>query len=174
MIQVPNNSIMIEGPAEKLAFFVSKLKEPHEDPTVGLFGKFYPRPSDTTKQLEEAKDCYLLNLPGLGERESPKESEAWYYWNVHCWGTKWDVPDKELGVDHTDRRVTLYFDTAWSPPLAWLEKVAETYPSLDFEIEYSESGCDFSGIAKYSGGEVVSHEEGDFREFGVWEEYEDE
>ena len=36
-------------------------------------------------------------------------------------------------------------DTAWAPPLRWLERVSTQYRGLRFELEYGEMGVDLAG-----------------------------
>ena len=88
--------------------------------------------------------------------------KTWYSWCIENWGTKWDaigdcewddVPD-ENGEGNAEVR----FDTAWSPPVAWLEHVAEMYPALHFTLHYREDGCCFKGVAVADGGEIVTDE----------------
>lgn len=58
------------------------------------------------------------------------------------WGTKWDACDVRL---NQDRPNSFYFDTAWAPPVEWLEKVAPKYPDLVFDLSFAEPGMDFCG-----------------------------
>jgi hypothetical protein len=44
------------------------------------------------------------------------------------------------------------FDTAWSPPLKWMETIAEKYKNLKFKLSFCESGCDFAGYQIYENG----------------------
>ena len=73
-----------------------------------------------------------------------------YHWNIENWGTKWDIYNENLSIEncgwkegHTE--LHLYFDTAWSPPIAWLTKVAPLFPKLRFVMHYQEEGCFFAG-----------------------------
>ena len=43
------------------------------------------------------------------------------------------------------------FDTAWSPPIKFLENVAKQWPNLTFVLEYEELGMGFKGLAKFQG-----------------------
>ena len=58
------------------------------------------------------------------------------------------------------------FDTAWSPPIQYYEKLSETYPLLTIEVEYSEAGMDFAGTQTYENGELTSETE---MTYGKWE-----
>jgi hypothetical protein len=75
-------------------------------------------------------------------------------WTAEHWGTKdepydagdkWDF-DTPTEDGHTFASITL--DTAWVPPLKWLETVGAQYPTLDFCLEYSEPGMKISGMAQ--------------------------
>tara|TARA_B100000674_G_C37943908_1_gene963948 strand:+ start:1297 stop:2199 length:903 start_codon:yes stop_codon:yes gene_type:complete len=88
----------------------------------------------------------------------PEEEENnWFSWNNNNWGTKWDISDVQI-IEKNNNMVILDFDTAWSPPLAWLEKTANIYNKLKFEIEYEESGNDFWGNSIYINGELYSED----------------
>jgi hypothetical protein len=65
------------------------------------------------------------------------QSDGWYDWNVREWGTKWDAHEAELNYE-TETELSYKFDTAWSPPTAFFERIVEAYPDLDFEFEWEE------------------------------------
>ena len=71
--------------------------------------------------------------------------ENWYDWCVDNWGTKWDVnpEDTDPVLAHNGLEVTLYFETAWSPPIEWYDRMSED----DFGIDayYYEPGMAFCG-----------------------------
>ena len=75
----------------------------------------------------------------------------WYDFSVGEWGTKWDVGDGDGINEITENSLTVYFDSAWAPPLAAYEKMAV----LGFEIEamYDESGMGFCGRWTNEGGD---------------------
>lgn len=80
----------------------------------------------------------------------PKDAD-WWSWCVENWGTKWDV-DPEDPAEYTvgDTEITLYFNTAWAPPLAFYRTMED---DLGFSIEafYSEPGMAFAG--RYADGD---------------------
>jgi hypothetical protein len=67
----------------------------------------------------------------------------WYDFSVNEWGTKWDVGDSDGINEVTENSLTVYFDSAWAPPLAAYDKMT----ALGFEIEalYDEPGMAFCG-----------------------------
>ena len=77
----------------------------------------------------------------------------WYEWSIANWGTKWDA--YSIRVEETDDKLIYQFDTAWSPPTPFIEKMVETFQMLDFEHWYFDEGHNFWGIACYSAGEQV-------------------
>ncbi len=78
--------------------------------------------------------------------------DNWYDWRIRNWGTKWDV--QAVLEDEGDGYLDYSFQSAWSPPVEWLEKVARDYPQLSFRLEYEEEGRDFVGVATAKEGKV--------------------
>ena len=69
---------------------------------------------------------------------------SWYDWCINEWGTKWDVGDGNGIQTWDDHELIVYFDSAWSPPIAAYEKLLD----LGFTVyaTYYEPGCAFAGI----------------------------
>ncbi len=159
------NSIDIDGPADKLALFVSRIEE-NED---GMLSAHYPRPDSKVQQLNESEECFLHEFKKqMGTEREVTLDEAWYYWNIHNWGTKWDIPLDELSyadLDPGDRTWSVSFMSAWSPPVAWLHKVSEDNPELDFSIEFVEYGCCFAGAMVWKNGVIHDCKEGEPEDF---------
>ena len=67
----------------------------------------------------------------------------WYDFSVNEWGTKWDVGDSDGINDIQPNELTVFFESAWAPPLAAYDKMT----ALGFEIEamYDEPGMAFCG-----------------------------
>jgi len=65
----------------------------------------------------------------------------WYDFCVGSWGSKWDVDAEILVADA--HSIDLAFDSAWSPPVAWYERMV----ALGFEVDayYYEPGMGFCG-----------------------------
>jgi hypothetical protein len=68
----------------------------------------------------------------------------WYDYCVNEWGTKWDIEPYEPVSLQEDGRLTMSFDSAWSPPTQAYEKLVD----LGFSVRayYYESGMGFCGI----------------------------
>ena len=104
----------------------------------------------------------------------PKEISDDPYEN---WGTNQEiVEDNFCGYLNLQcYEIGASFDTAWSPPLPWLNIVCGMYPTLQFKLLYGEEGMDFSGKVLCENGDVVEYEEGCYGEYyGASSESEDE
>lgn len=68
----------------------------------------------------------------------------WYDFCVSEWGTKWDVGEDAGIQTYDDHELIVYFDSAWSPPIAAYEKLMD----LGFGVyaTYYEPGCAFAGV----------------------------
>ena len=68
------------------------------------------------------------------------EGEDWYSWRVKNWGTKWEGYDGRFNDDQS----VFNFDTAWSPPIPIIKRLAEL-TGQKFILEYIEEGMFFCG-----------------------------
>ena len=99
----------------------------------------------TKSEIEEGEKA-LLNEKMYGHKD-------WYNWSIDNWGTKWDAGESETNHD-TENELHVSFDTAWSPPTPWLQKVTEKYKLLKFTLEYTEEGMGFEGKTFARNGEM--------------------
>lgn len=78
-------------------------------------------------------------------------AEESVYTQSEAWGTKWDVGGDV--IDLSDDGITLSFDSAWSPPIAFYEAMEK----LGFSVEASfcEWGMEFVG--RYVDGELEEY-----------------
>jgi hypothetical protein len=90
-------------------------------------------------------------------------ADNWYDWHCANWGTKWDV---SFGSHTKDKEYyTAWFDTAWSPPVAFIEKLSEMFPDLQMSLKYQELGMCFQGELFCSDGNCsVEEDEVEFDE----------
>lgn len=134
------------------------LELAHEDPKMiaraqkafdndSLLNEFIPVPAELQItagfKSDEAEQAALeaqeqINLEKFGYKN-------WYDYCVGEWGTKWE-PCSE-GCPATlgdDGRLTMSFDSAWSPPIGAYEKLMD----LGFSVRgyYYESGMCYAGI----------------------------
>jgi len=151
-----NNSLKVEGKASELKIFVKKAKGVDTDLSLQ---KLYPMPKalrDTTSPVsnktkaEQEKNAELLKKYGFAD---------WWTWRISKWGTKWDI---EAHLQKIGKTLYYGFDSAWAPPVNWLEYVCKKFPKLTFTLDYEESGVGFRGQMICENGEVVSEEEYDW------------
>jgi len=121
------NSLEVEGPAKVLGAWVKAI-EVNKASETGLFGTFV--------------------VPEYNEDES-----NWWAAHNNAWNTKWDVEISKLDWEKYVDGVKLRFDTAWSPPLAWLETMSVNWPTLVFKMAFEEPGMCFMGYVIYKNGD---------------------
>lgn len=74
-------------------------------------------------------------------------ADNWYDWNIATYGTKWDI---SVGEEEFDREPTEFlasFDTAWCPPMQFLERLQQRFPNIDISMTFEVEGSDTCGIA---------------------------
>jgi hypothetical protein len=98
-----------------------------------LFQQFVPMP----EELRNTTSPSTLN----SELVIKYGYDNWYDWAIANWGTKWEVVDPI--VEGNGDSVTLTFDTAWSPPMAFYEALNKQGFIVD--ALYSEEGMGFAG-----------------------------
>jgi hypothetical protein len=70
--------------------------------------------------------------------------DNWYDFCVGEWSTKWDIGDGTGIQTWTDTDLVVYFDSAWSPPVAAYEKLEEQ--GFSIYATWYEPGSAFAGI----------------------------
>jgi hypothetical protein len=69
-----------------------------------------------------------------------------YDTNVSYYGTKWDIDYAEFQWDFDEESINVNFETAWSPPTGFVEKLVLQYKGItSAELLYEECGCNFAG-----------------------------
>lgn len=151
-----DNTITISGDDESLDALWQIIK-PDEDGGYANLTKAFPCP-------QPLKDTVSGFIPeGSPDHEPWKAQQAanlakyghtdWYEWCIANWGTKWS-PEFSFS-DPSEDDLTLWGDSAWSPPVELLKNISEQFPTLTFRIRYHEAGCDFVGAAVVANGVVV-------------------
>ena len=142
---------------------------------------------DETLEISKDNNCAVGLLNAIvsmpEELENTKKGSNgdeynWYDWRVSNWGTKWDVEcfetimeedyieqySQQVGDNRIETIMEEYymefqFDSAWGPPVTWLEIVAKLFPKLKFTLKYDEPGMGFMGVAS-GRGEIINEEVG--------------
>jgi hypothetical protein len=101
------------------------------------------------KQLQEFVEKSTINIKENDEFSFegtlPRgDRKDWHEWSINNWGTKWDAC--ESNISHNDiNYFAVSFDTAWSPPINWIDNIMQDFPDLCFTLEYEEPGICFGG-----------------------------
>ena len=114
-----------------------------------LMSEFYPTPESlniAAGMVGPKGSPDQLALEACEQQNREEHGYAnWYDWRVDKWGTKWDVGDKHNSPGYTDgdTMIEFGFDSAWSPPIGFYEKMEE----LGFAVDayYYEPGMAFCG-----------------------------
>ncbi|MGL5977883.1 MAG: hypothetical protein ACRCZJ_02715 [Erysipelotrichaceae bacterium] len=85
-------------------------------------------------------------------REQYQGCGDWYEWSLKFWGTKWDACDAYRENDD------IFFETAWSPPLALLKSLSKQYPEVKVITWYYEPGFLLAGKFVCESGRVLVDE----------------
>lgn len=117
------------------------------EPEDGFIGMFLPLPEALKETTSPTPQPGQANYKG--EQPVVDGFDNWYDWQVANWGTKWD-PDLQ-GADFDGTTLSVSFDSAWSPPMAFYEWLHEQ--GYEVYANYYEPGMDFGGF--YTNGEDV-------------------
>ena len=137
-----NNTLTVEGAEKEVQRFKQRAKSKASKGDADLsLACLYPIP----------EGVYQGNL---GPEESQRYGKNnWRDWCITHWGTKWDA-DATLTNEIPDFLV-YEFESAWSPPVAWLKKVARDFPRLRFTLIYDEPRMGFAGTAIADQGKLI-------------------
>jgi Ferredoxin-like domain in Api92-like protein len=136
------NTLTVEGAEKDVQRFkqLAKPKATQADVDLSL-ASLYPIPEGVYQG-------------DLGPEETQRYGKNnWRDWCITHWGTKWDA-DARLTNELPDFLV-YEFESAWSPPVAWLTKVARDFPRLRFTLIYDEPGMGFAGTSIADQGKLI-------------------
>lgn len=74
---------------------------------------------------------------------------TWYDWHIDAFGTKWEPYDSSL--EETEGYLLYRFQSAWSPPVAFVQKLIVRFPKLWFNLRFEASGVGFMGEVTETG-----------------------
>jgi hypothetical protein len=106
-----------------------------------FFNEFVPVPkqlAETAASSQTDEKVTKANIEKFGYA-------SWYDFCVNEWGTKWDTECHSVDIyeEHPDT-LDAVFDTAWSPPIQFYEKLERM--GFQVEAKYYESGMCFAGM----------------------------
>jgi hypothetical protein len=95
-------------------------------------------------------DDVFKSLIGLPQHMSDGDyKEKWYDTNIEWFGTKWDISYEEHSFTFSKDEITLSCETAWSPPIPFLQNLCEMY-KVNAYLFYSEGGVGFAGETTFN------------------------
>lgn len=169
-----NNTIVIEGPADKIRALWTAATTVNEE--LALLDALNPMPPELMETVADGS-----------------EGVNWYNWRVANWGTKWeiDMEGLELSIGEDGKaRIEGYADSAWAPPLEAFYAYADLNEDVYMELKYFESGMGFIGHWDTNGvdgywddvGDLVADDEDLedpvlaelFEHFDLWSYYEND
>ena len=126
-----NNNITISGDEGAIRTLTSVLK------------------SLKTSDEEQSSNVFraLIGIPSHMSEGDYKEK--WYDTNIEWFGTKWDISYDEHAFIFTKDEITFSCETAWSPPIPFLQNLCEMY-KVNAYLFYSEGGVGFAGETTFN------------------------
>lgn len=127
-----------QGEAVRQALFST-----NESSNIELdFERLMPMPKELDiafayNDAEKLAQQYQHNIDNYGYKD-------WYDWSIANWGSKWNATSTII-FDESEEHLSLYFDSAWSPPESWFKALCAAFPDVDFTLSYYEPGCWFAG-----------------------------
>ena len=102
-----------------------------------------------TDDEKQSSDVFK-SLIGLPQHMSDGDyKEKWYDTNIGWFGTKWDISYDEHAFTFTKNEISFFCETAWSPPIPFLQNLCEMY-KVNANLFYSEGGVGFSGETTFT------------------------
>jgi hypothetical protein len=124
--------------------------------------KFY---LEDIEKKDDSSPGIFVTLVGRDQSISLTEYEkgGWYNSNVEYWGCKWDVSYEDANINYSDDSITMSFDSAWSPPVRFIERLGELF-DVSCELYYEEPGCDFCGKSYFNNEDGLIEEDYTYNE----------
>lgn len=158
------SDLFVEGPKEKVKEFLEFVQG---DNGLLDFNKLIPYP-EQFRELDRLANAWDEKPPEeKAGTERPRDgfNQGGYEWCVSHWGTKWNaarVTISEMSEWQGVAEVEIHFSTAWAPPRPVIERAAQLFPILTFDLRYFECGDGFNGMFACSGGKVDQDRSGDY------------
>ena len=148
-----SNKMVVKGTTENIVKFMEAIRD---GDCAFSFNKITPEP----EKVEDCPEEFVIHNEAeareecLGwEENAPTRWFNWYKWRLTFWGCKWDTSDVsaptiEEVVKSKMQKVSIFFDTPWSPADKIMDKIleemAEQYDLYIKFMWYEPSMC-FAG-----------------------------
>ena len=137
------------------------LELQHEDPAMIARALAAFKEGKLLNEFVPVPESLHIVAGSVGAKGSPEQNEleakeeanrkahgyaTWYDFCVNEWGTKWDVGGDDYNAPQQDspNKITMSFDSAWSPPCTAMEKFVDL--GFSVRLYYYEPGMCFAGI----------------------------
>lgn len=172
------NDLKLRGDESQIEKFINGFVERGFEDTVPMPSDLYdvdyhPTLGDAVKKSLQGKrltskeeaavrenrdlfEVYISNMERYG-------ACCWYDWAYETWGTKWNAVEKDVFGG------SVFFLTAWHPPVPWMLKASKKFPSLEFDCFYVDEEPAFAGRVIVKSGEIIKKREIDPYEY--WKKY---
>ncbi len=151
------NTLKVVGTKKDITRFANRVYGKSEESASLDFNRIIPYP----KKFERLDKAWQEEYEKTGEFPLWKNgfNSGGYEWCIENWGTKWNA----MYVTRTAntladglQEIIYTFDTAWSPPIPVVAKMAEMFPTLEFELFYQEGGEGFEGSNSFADGKQIA------------------
>jgi len=141
------------------------------------------------RSINECPPQYINNNSNNIQKLKGRNWFNWYDWRCAYWGTKWNVNNKDscfFSIDsideiltHNINNISIYAQTAWSPPIPllqeWQRQAQAMDPDILIEADYYEPGWGFAGELHSDGSDIdvpFDSMDDDFRKWTIHNGYE--
>ena len=175
-----DNRIIFSGPEKTIRKIIRDSKGPHaeynnipHEPQWEVFEdirlkSLFAHPAESNGPIHDFCFHSLVPIPEEYRRfpyDNARADLGGYSKQIELWGTKWDVEATPEILDNWEDEdknkyisFHVYCETAWSPPMEFIESVSKIYKDVEVEISFEEPGMDVAGSSKYINGECVFEE----------------
>ena len=129
-----DNTLAVTGDKDEVRAFVEQAARSYTRKY-----QQYDADSGEMKWVEETLEPRLSFWNFVKPDDLESYENNWYDWNLNNWGCKWDtgevdIEDTSLESGH----ISYSFSTPWGPPDAFFYKIVQDFPTLSFELRYTE------------------------------------
>ena len=93
---------------------------------------------------------YVIGIGKLDEGKGFHKKYGTDFNVYYMYGTRWF----EFTIDREDNHLRVFGDSAWSPPIKFVEEVCKKF-KLKADMDYEEGGCDFGGKTTFDENGIV-------------------
>lgn len=154
------NVLTIHGEWAQVQAFVDRAEGPDPQFAPSALERQLERDTALPLPLEHLQFHNFVPVPP--EVLAAGFGAAGHDWCLEHWGTKWSPYRISRLASEGGAHVVYLFQTAWSPPIRWLQQVAAAWANLRFELRYVEEGSGIQGTIRYQYGCCSSSSDGDW------------